>query len=394
MAHIVIMPRQGQSVESCALGKWHKKKGDSVAAGDLLFTYETDKAAFEEYAKESGTLLEIFYDEGDDVPCLADVCAIGREGEEAAVSASAVRKDELKVSPRAKSLAARAGADPSEAVPTGPGGRVTARDVEELIKNAAVRTSAAPIASVASAAPVEKERPESELVAHSGVRRAIAKAMSASLADAAQLTLHSSFDATEILGLRAKVKEKRDALGLPDATVGDMILFAVSRCLLKHRELNAHYEDAGLRVFKNVNLGVAVDTARGLLVPTLFGAERMGLGQISSEVRRLAAACRDGSIRAGEMSGGTFTVTNLGALGVESFTPIINPPQTAILGVCAAVMRPGGAAAADAAAYPAIGLSLTFDHRAVDGAPAARFLAELVKDLENFTLTSTLICTT
>ena len=410
MAHTVIMPRQGQSVESCILGKWHKNKGEPVAAGDLLFTYETDKSTFDEYSKEAGTLLEIFFIEGDDVPCLANVCAIGSPGEDvsgfanqpeppgetekfpAAAKTEAVPKNEtetetvpayknagpLKISPRARNFAERAGIDPEIALPTGPYGRVITRDIETLLLN--------PDAAVQKSKSEPKPEPSGgfEYVKHTGIRKAIARSMSASLQNMAQLTLNSSFDASEIMGVRAKIKENGDR-NFPNITVGDMILFAVSRVLPRHRFINAHCDENGVKLFNSVNLGVAVDTERGLMVPTLFGAEKMSLAQISGNVKKLAALCREGKINPDALTGGTFTVTNLGALGVESFTPVINPPQTAILGVCSAVERPvvrNGALTA----YPAIGLSLTFDHRAVDGAPAARFLADLVNFLENFTV--------
>ena len=140
--------------------------------------------------------------------------------------------------------------------------------------------------------------------------------------------------------------------------------------------------DGKFRRFAHANVGMAVDTDRGLLVPVIFGAEKMTLSELSANAKRLAAGAKEGNLSPDEMSGGSFTVSNLGSLGVESFTPVINPPQTAILGVCCTVNR----LRADGTVYPAMGLSLTFDHRAVDGAPAARFLKELCTALESFDL--------
>jgi len=403
-------------VESCILAKWHKKKGDAVAPGDMLFTYETDKSTFDEEAKQGGVLLAVFAEEGDDVPCLTNVCVIGQPGEDASAfsgdaesggnspqpeavmtspvaEASHVKMEPavatvssagLKASPRAKGLAARAGVDYSKATPTGPGGRIIARDIDELLKNIQPsEAEAAPEAKKQETAPAS----ETELVKHTGIRKAIAKSMTASLQNMAQLTNNSSFDAADIMGWRAKLKQKGPDLGLPAVTVGDIVLYAVSRVLAMpaHRFLNAHYGEDGVTLFSDVNLGVAVDTDRGLMVPTLFGANHMGLAAISGGVKRLAKACREGGVSPDELTGGTFTVSNLGALGVESFTPVINPPQTAILGVCGIVERPRSADG-KIELYPAMGLSLTYDHRAVDGAPAARFLADLVKYLENFTV--------
>ena len=169
-------------------------------------------------------------------------------------------------------------------------------------------------------------------------------------------------------------------------TLGDIVLYAVSRTLLNHPDLNANMlDDNSIRHFKHVNLGVAVDTPRGLMVPTIFAADTMSLLEISKAVKELAAECRDGAISPDKLSGGSFTVSNLGNMGVESFTPVINPPQTGILGVCGTTDRVRKGANGEIVIYPAMGLSLTYDHRAVDGTPAAKFQKELGNNLENFT---------
>lgn len=171
-------------------------------------------------------------------------------------------------------------------------------------------------------------------------------------------------------------------MGLGKISINDMVMFAVSRILPSHPSLNANLVDNTLRLYRHANIGLAVDTDRGLLVPTVFHADEMSLSELAAADKAAAAKARDGSLTPDEMSGGSFTVTNLGSLGVESFTPVINPPQTAILGVCSTVNR----LRADGSVYPAMGLSLTIDHRAVDGAPAAKFLKELCIALENFGL--------
>ena len=166
-----------------------------------------------------------------------------------------------------------------------------------------------------------------------------------------------------------------------------MVLYAVSRTLSAHANLNAHYfeEEGKMRLFSAVNLGIAVDTERGLLVPTLFGADKLSLNEISVKAKELITAAQKGSIAPDLLRGASFTITNLGSLGVESFTPVINPPQTGILGVDTITRRIKEVAGKDVF-YPAMGLSLTFDHRAIDGAPAARFLRDLCANLENFDL--------
>ena len=404
MANAVIMPKAGITVESCIIGTWEKKVGDSVKVGDILFTYETDKASFECESTAEGTLLEIFYQEGDEVPCLVNVCAVGNPGEDcsalrpddasaaeeaapveevkaapvaAPVETTAVEGSDSAVSPRAKKLAERAGVDATLATPTGPNGRIIERDVRTLMDNPA----AAKAASVA-ATPVAEE--EYKDVKFSGIRRAISKSMHTSLSTMAQLTHNTSFDATAILAYRKQLKAAEDECS--GITLGDIVLYAVSRTLLNHPDLNANMlDDNNIRLFKHVNLGVAVDTPRGLMVPTIFHADEMSLLEISKAVKELAAECRDGAISPDKLSGGSFTVSNLGNMGVESFTPVINPPQTGILGVCGTVERVRKGADGSIQIYPAMGLSLTYDHRAVDGTPAAKFQKELAYNLEHFT---------
>lgn len=216
--------------------------------------------------------------------------------------------------------------------------------------------------------------------------------MHASISEMAQLTLHTTYDATDVTDLRERLKNAlKKGLGssslkpMTVPTFGDILLYAVSRVLLNHPGCNAHYDNEKMTYFKHVNLGVAIDTPRGLMVPTLFKADQMSLAEISAKVKEYAQACRSGTIAPDLLTGGTFTVTNLGTFGVENFTPVINPPQTCILGVGNIVTRvrdEGGAVKP----YPAMGLSLTLDHRAVDGAPAARMLKDLVTFLENFSL--------
>ena len=417
MAKAVIMPKAGITVESCIIGKWLKKVGDQVKVGDILYTYETDKASFECESTEEGEILAIFFNDGDEVPCFTNVCAIGQKGEsyddlipggaapaqapkaeeakaeapkaeEAPKAAPEVTRKEgegLKVSPRARTLAEKAGVDPAYAEPTGPNGRVIERDVRKLMETGMPHEAEAPVQQPA-AAPADAAVPaqEYEDVKFSGIRKAIAKSMMNSLHNMAQLTNHHSFDASSIQAFRKECKAAGGDVG--GITLGDMVLYAVSRTLLEFPDLNANMiDDTTIRRFKHVNLGVAVDTPRGLMVPTIFNADEKSLLEISKEVKTLAEAARSGAISPDLLSGGSFTVSNLGSTGVEMFTPVINPPQTAILGVCGITQRvrdEGG----QIRLYPAMGLSLTYDHRAVDGSPASKFVQALSKNLEKFTL--------
>ncbi|MBE6617796.1 MAG: 2-oxo acid dehydrogenase subunit E2 [Ruminococcaceae bacterium] len=429
MANFVLMPRQGQSVESCIVTTWHKKVGDTVSVGDILFSYETDKSAFDEPSQFDGVILHSFANEGDIVDCLTPVCIIGAAGEdisallnaggaseEAAPAAEEVKEEAPKaeavatvsesngervfISPRAKKLALQTGVDMTKVVPTGPHGRIIERDINKALDEGFIATTDAVEAFLAGTLVIEEKAEEAAPVAAapvmvpaddfraydeepmSNVRKVIAKAMHSSLSEMAQLTLNSSFNATALLEYRNKLKAGAEALGLGKITINDMILYAVARVLPNYPEINANLVDNKFRKFKHANVGMAVDTDRGLLVPVIFGAEKLTLAEISAKTKEAAGKAREGKLTPDEMSGGSFTVSNLGSMGVESFTPVINPPQTAILGVCCTTNKLG----ADGKVYPAMGLSLTFDHRAVDGAPAAKFLKELCTALENFDL--------
>lgn len=439
MATVVIMPRQGQSVESCIITAFNKKVGDTVEKGDVLFSYETDKSSFDEPAPEAGKILAIFREEGEDVPCLENVLVIGQDGEDFSAFVPAASEEEApaaeapaaevvkeaaptsapveavaatsgigSISPRARMLAEKTHADLLKAVPTGPNGRIIERDVQKLLDmgltvspaaqdgyTSAVEGSGiggkvvlgdlnapAAVAAEAPAVPVA----EYEDVKIPNIRKIIAKQMCASLSTMAQLTFNSSFDATKMIALRNSLKAGAEKMGLANITYNDMVLFAVSRVLRNHKMFNAHYlNDDTMRFFNTVNLGIAVDTERGLMVPTVFGADKMSLNELSRAAKSVITDAQSGKINPDLLKGATFTISNLGSLGIESFTPIVNPPQTGILGVDCITKRIKEVNGEDVT-YPAMGLSLTVDHRAIDGADAARFLKDVGFALENIDL--------
>ncbi len=443
MATLVIMPRQGQSVESCIITAFNKKVGDTVEKGDVLFSYETDKSSFDEPAPEAGKILAIFREEGDDVPCLEGVLVIGQDGEdfsalvpageaeaatapaaeaapaEAAAPAAAevvaeatatATSGEYSISPRARILAEKTHADLLKAVPTGPNGRIIERDVQKLldmgltvspaakdgytnaVEGSALNgrvvlgdLNAAPAAAEAAPAPAAAPVATYEDVKIPNIRKIIAKAMCDSLTSMAQLTFTSSFDCTKLLELRKSLKANGEKLGLANITLNDMILFAVSRVILKYKNANAHYLGDTMRCFNTVNLGIAVDTERGLMVPTVFGADKLSLNDLSREAKTVITAAQSGTINPDLLKGATFTVSNLGSMGIESFTPIVNPPQTCILGVDCVTKRIKEVNGEDVI-YSSMGLSLTVDHRALDGADAARILKDIGFALENIDL--------
>ena len=395
MAHAVIMPRQGQSVETCILTEWFLKKGDEVSAGDLLFAYETDKASFEEVAETDGTLLDIFFNAGDEVPVLTNVAVIGEKGEDVEEfkpksGDSDIKEDEKnkfgavvenksqtentpgvgtvaetgkqKISPRARKLALQTGLDYGNLTGTGPEGRI----IEQDIGNATATDF--------------EDKPLSN------VRKLIAKAMHESLSNSAQLTHHTSADARKILELRKKVKSKVESDGYQNITINDMVCYAVINALRKHDNANAHFLGDKIRYFNKVNLGFAVDTPRGLLVPVVVEADKLSLVELSVEMQKIAGLCFSGSIDLDLLSNklATFTVSNLGAYGVEMFTPVVNLPQVGILGVNTIIKRPVELEEGVMGFVPYIGLSLTYDHRAIDGGPASLFLKTVKEEIELF----------
>lgn len=325
------------------------------------------------------------------------------------------------VSPRARNLAAREGLELAGLAGSGPGGRVIERDVVAALasrpklsplaqaklaeggmvapergsgpRGRVMARDLRPAAEAAEGRQVDKETreikktTEEEVVAErlAGVRKVIAERMLASLQTTAQLTLNASADARALQALRNRFKASPESFGLQGVTINDLILLAVSRTLPQHPDLNAHFKGDTITRFRRVHLGVAVDTPAGLMVPVIRGADQLSLRQISQEAKRLVAACQARRVTPDELTGGTFTVTNLGGLGIESFTPVLNPPEVAILGVGNISLKPVQAGQ-EVQFTPHIGLSLTINHQVVDGAPAARFLQALGQALAGIDL--------
>ena len=432
MAHVLIMPRQGNTVESCIIVRWTAAEGDRVEADKAVCEVETDKASFEVPSGASGFLLKILHPEGDDVSVLAPIAVIGEKGEDwqAALGGAIPVPQAVQAagsvptaaaSPRARARAAIEAVDISALAGTGPGGRVIERDVVAAADTRPPLTAAAKVAlrSGASApatgtalggragvgdlgwAHAAAPRPSGASAQSpalpgdfpgpfhetplKGIRKLISERMLASLAGTAQLTFNGSADARQLQALRARFKASDPGLGLSEVTIGDLVLYVVSRVLPRFPSANATLEGGSLRSFDRVHLGLAVDTPRGLMVPVIKNADLLSLREISAEAKRLAAACQAGSISPDDLSGGTFTVSNLGAFGIESFTPVLNAPQVAILGVDAIVPRAAAGPAGTVVVEPRIGLSITVDHQIVDGAPAARLLkafADAMADID------------
>lgn len=410
------MPKSGITVESCILTKLNVKVGDKVNVKDNLFAYETDKSSFDAQSEEAGEVLAIFYNEGDEVPVGSNVLVIGEHGVDASCFApdgkgtakvaevkveakaevkttaeapkatvSANNDGKIFASPRAKNLANKLGVDLSSAVATGPNGRIIERDVRKA--SVEPKPVATQVEATAQAKPslenVDVKAFKDEKM--SNIRKVIAKNMIMSLQTMAQLTHTLSFDCTNVMEFRKYLKDNAEKLKLPNITVNNIIVFAVSRVIKNHRDLNANLINGDtMRYFEHVNMGIATDTPRGLLVPTLFGADLMSLSEIAVKSKKLSQDAIDGKISPELLTGGSFTVSNVGTMGIESFTPVVNPPQTGILGVNTLETRVKLGKNGEMIPYTAMSLSLSYDHRALDGAPASRFLKELKEYLENF----------
>ena len=450
MAVVVILPKQGQSVESCIITEIKKKKGDIVKKGEVLFAYETDKASFEEESPVDGVVLESFYNDGDEVAVLLDMMVIGQPGDDyagllqgGAPVATESQEPRTKsqdaepgkvvetkepvnqstnqpinllnnqstfISPRAKNLAAQEALNASELAGSGPSGRVIEKDVLAALEN---RPKLTPLAKkIAAEEGIQPQGAGSGLAGTakstdlaapvnavygvdyedkklSNMRKLIAKAMHSSLQNSAQLTHHLGADARNIQNLRKKAKIAFEAGTLSaNLTINDFVCFAVVKALKKFPNANSHFLGESMRLFNKVHLGLAVDTERGLMVPAVRNADDLSIIGLSNQLKEVANACKKGAISPELLAAeaATFTVSNLGAYGVEMFTPVINLPQSAILGVNTIVPRPKDLGDGIYGFVPYIGLSLTYDHRSLDGGEATRFLKQIAIEIETLEL--------
>jgi len=423
MAHAILMPKPGQMTEECTVLSWHKKEGDPVKRGDVLFEIETDKSTMDVEAFDDGVLLKIVAAEGDVVP-VNTVCAyVGQAGEaipeaapaEAAAAAAAAapvpppapvpaataapeapassppaalpaadREGRLRISPRASRAAAEAGIDPRAIAGTGPGGRITERDVL-----AAIQAAAAPPAPTALAAPsvapalVPAALPptpvdgEDEPRPLNRMRRVIADRLTQSWTSTPHFTVTVAVDVTRLLALRAELKAAGTNL-----TVTDFVLAATAQTLAEFPDVNSRTDGVSVWPRRRVHLGVAVSLPAGLVVPVIRDADRMPIGELHDRAVALATAAREGTLPVDDMTGGTFTVSNLGMFGVEEFSAIINPGEAAILAVSSAI--PTAVAIGDGLAVRSVmKLTLSADHRLVDGELGARFLGAIRRRLED-----------
>ena len=428
MAYKVIMPKAGMAMETGKIVKWFKAEGDTVERGEPLLEIETDKVNMEIESMNSGVLIKILAGAGEEVPVVQTIGYIGEEGEVVPDAQEELRKsenDEKKIeelvakkttlksddkekvpaTPAAKRIAKEKGIDIKGVVSTGSYGQIKAVDVEGIKSE----TKATPLAKAmasdmgvdvqsisgsgfggkvtkadveAASKPTAQVKvqisDEDELIPHTGMRNAIAQRMLQSHLEIPSVTQNCIADVTELTELRGKINT-----GEMRISVNDFIILAVAKTLKERPRLNASYTEEALLLKKHINIGVAVALPEGLIVPVIKDADTMSISQISAQAKELAAKAKTGKLLPDAYSGGTFTISNLGMMGVTSFTPIINQPEIAILGVCAVQQKLEMDDDGNITKRLKMGLSLTYDHRCIDGAQAAIFSNRIVKLLEN-----------
>jgi pyruvate dehydrogenase E2 component (dihydrolipoamide acetyltransferase) len=394
----VILPRLGQGMESGTIVRWLKSEGEPVEKGEPLFELDTDKVTQEVEAEADGVLLKIAVAEGE-VPVGQTVAFIGAQGEdvpEVAAAAPATPEDDakpsapepaqqepspavavasgngrIKASPLARRMARERGIELSGIRGTGPDGRIVAEDVERAEAGGPTAPSLAPPTVPAPSGEVER-------VPLTSIRKTIARR----LTEAWQIPvfqLQTSADMTRVNALVARLRER-----YPDVrvTVTDVLTKIAAQALMRHREVNAEFTEDAILLHPSANVGLAVAAPQGLVVPVIHGADRLSLTEIAAVRADLVGRAREAKLRAEDIEGGTFTISNLGMYAVERFTAVLNPPQAAIVAVGATEERvvPVGS---ETVVRPMVTLTGTFDHRAVDGAPAAAFLQTLKESLED-----------
>jgi len=355
----VKMPQLGEFMKEGTIGAWLKREGDEVKEGDPLFELETEKFVEVIKARSSGILRKILVPEGATVPVGEKLAIIAKPGEE--ITEVPIERKErpiekVRASPRAKKLAEEYGIDLSLITGTGPGGLIVEKDVKRLIKG---------------------EYPKiKEVIPLTEIKKTMSKRMIQSVQTAAHCTITMDADMSNCIRLREELTSKTKV------SYTSMFVKAAAKALEEYPIINSTVEGDKIKIFDDINIGVAVDTERGLVVPVVRSANKKSLEEISHEIDELAKNARKGMPSRKELTGGTFTITNLGMFGVEIFTPIINPPQNAILGVGKITEKPK-VINGKLEIRPIVYLSLSFDHRVIEGALAARFLQELKKNLEN-----------
>lgn len=404
----IIMPKLGMSMEEGTIVEWVKKKGESVTKGETVVVISSEKIEKDIEAPDDGILLEISAEQDETVEVGKAIGFIGQIGEtidmgetspgaqETASAVESIPKIERKlpdlhvkprISPAARKLARASGIDVKDITGTGPQGRVTRSDIERAIKirDSKERNKEEDNQAIKNIDQERQETWKNGVTIHpvAGMRKVIAKRMFDSLKESAQLTIQMRADVTELLDLQKKMRASMQEAGeRVKLTVTDFVARAAILALQKHERMNSLYKDNRIYTYEGVHLGIAVAIDGGLVVPVVMNAEELPIGRLSEKIRQLSEKARSQTLSRDEMEGSTFTITTLGAFGVEFFTPVLNPPEVGILGVGTITTAPAyvGQELKPCHSLP---LSLTFDHRAIDGAPASEFLSTIKMYLEN-----------
>jgi pyruvate dehydrogenase E2 component (dihydrolipoamide acetyltransferase) len=389
----VVMPRLSDSMEEGTILQWLKAVGDEVAVGDELVEIETDKANMAYESDVAGTLSEILVAEGETVAIGVAIARVGGDGADgggtersaAGPVGEGADRDRPKASPLARRLARERGVELRHLHGSGPGGRIVKADVEKAEVAPTGEQGVEPATAltpgpVAGAPSPETAKGTVSYEEPSKLQSTVARRMAESKATAPHFYLRATVDMSRAVEGRAMVKE---AAGEGDVapSFNDMVVKACALALREHPRANGAYRDGRFELYSRVNVGVAVAARDALVVPTVFDADRKGLRQIASESRVLAQRVRDGQITPPELSGATFTVSNLGMYGIDSFSAVINPPQAAILAVGSIEQKPAVRGGEIAPAH-LMTVDLACDHRILYGAPAAEFLARIRALLE------------
>ncbi|WP_342495969.1 dihydrolipoamide acetyltransferase family protein [Bacillus safensis] len=370
MAVEVVMPKLGMSMKEGTVSVWNKEVGETVNKGESIASINSEKIEMEIESPAEGTILDIKVPEGEGVPPGTVICYIGEGNEQVEEKKEKdllpkQKKVRKKISPVARKIAQSANLDIHTLVGTGPDGRITKADVLRAL-------------------PDEKENQQNEPKHQpvSMMRKTIASRMMESLQTSAQLTITMKADVTKLTALQSELNETAAARHDMKLTMTDFVAKAVILSLLEHPAMNSQYQNDRVETFEYVHLGIAAALDHGLAVPVIRHAEKLSLIELAKSIKSYGKKAREGRLLHDEIEGSTFTITNLGAYGVEHFTPILNPPEAGILGVGKADHMPvyHGNELCKGTILP---LSLTFDHRVLDGAPASQFISTVKAYLEN-----------
>lgn len=411
MAIKIEMPKLSLTMSEGTVLHWMKKVGDPVKKGDAIVEVSSDKEVCELDSPEDGVLLDVTANEGDSVACHEVLAYIGqlgenvqvinnssevgtiepnnveisRDGNQSSKDPAASTSEKIKISPVARKMATNASLDIQSIVGTGPNGRISKEDVEKAINEKNSESDKPRTLEPVSSSTVEKDTSlkNAEIIPVNGIRKVIADRMQESLQNSAQLTHHLKVDITELLSLKKKIAKQVEKQHKHNSkfTLTDFIARAVVLSLLEHKQLNSALIDNEIKIFNNIHLGIAVDVENGLIVPVVHHADSKSLAELSQSIKEHSQLAKTKQLKSDQMKGSTFTISNLGSFGIEYFTPILNSPETGILGVGSAQETPVfiGEQIQKRTLLP---LSFTFNHQVVDGAPAAQFLQTLKSYLE------------